>query len=196
MMLLQDGAQFVGNALGKKDGNSRADSKEFDVFHFSKPAQQIVNFRITQKQRIAAAQKNVSNFGMLANVFQLPFQFGVKAVSGGIADHAGSSAVSAIRGASVGNQKENSVGITVDDAGNRRIAVFPARIGHFPIGGFGFVDFRNDLLPNGTTNVVRTDQIKKVWCDGHRQLSIGQLNATFFFGREIGDFSPPPAPTW
>lgn len=69
---------------------------------------------------------------MAGNVLDLSVEIRVEIVTGGVADEAGPGAITAVGGATVGDQKQHPVGIPVDEAGDRRMRILAARILHFP----------------------------------------------------------------
>ena len=147
-------------------------------------AEQVFQFLVAKEQRITAAQQDISHGGRTANVLDLPIEFGMEVIAARVAYQAGARAVTTVRGAAIRHQKEHTIRIPMDQAGDRRVIVFATRIGHFPSCGMGLFNAWNDLASNWAVFIARINQVKKVRRDGHRQFRIGQQCATAFFGRE------------
>lgn len=183
---LQHGAQFRSDALGQKDRNTRADADKFHVRNRPQRGEQLVQFVIAEKQRIAAAQENVADFRVLTDIVQLIRKTRMEIVSARIADQPRTRAITAIGRAAVGDQEQHAVGIPMHQARHRRVRVFAARIGHFPRCRVGLLQPRDDLPTDGTMFIRRIDQVEKIGRDGERQLVIGQLRAGVFLRRQRG----------
>jgi len=80
------------------------------------PGEQMLEFFITQQQRIAAAQEHVPDGWRAPDVVDLGLEVRMKVVSRRIAHQAGPGAIPAIAGATVGHQKEHAVGVAMHQA--------------------------------------------------------------------------------
>src|SRR5437773_12489108 len=105
---------------------------------------------------------------------------GMEIVAAGIAHQARAGAVPAISGAVVGHQKQNAVWITMHQPGYRRVRVLPARIGHLPGSGVGFLDTGYVLAAYGAILVSGVDEVDKVRCYRERGCMIGVMGAGIF----------------
>jgi hypothetical protein len=119
MVLLQHGAEFRSDALREKDGNAGADSQKFDVGNGAELPKQEIEFVIAQEERVTAAEENIADRWGAANVIDLFFEFGMEIISAGITDEPGAGAIAAVRGASVGDEEEDAVGVAMNQARNR-----------------------------------------------------------------------------
>ena len=163
--------------MRQEDRDARADAQKFDVRNRAQPAQQIFQLLIAQQQRVAAAQQHVADFRMLRDVCDLPVEFGMEIVAAGVADQPRARAITAIRGAAVGDQEQHAVGIAMHEAGHGRMRIFAARVAHFPRRGVRFLDARNDLPADRAIFIRRINQVEKIRRDGERELVVGQFRA-------------------
>jgi hypothetical protein len=124
--------------------------------------------------------------GMLRDVGDLLVEFGMKIVAAGVADEPRARAVTAIRGAAVGDEEQHAVGIAMHEAGHGRMRIFAARVAHFPRRGVRFLDARNDLPADGAMLIRRVNQVEKIRRDGQRELVVRQFRAGEFLRRERG----------
>ncbi len=186
MKLLQHVAQFRRDALRQKHRNARADADEFHVRNRAQPAEQILELFIAEQQRIAATKQHIADGGGPGDVVDLPVELRMEIVAGGVADQTRPGAIPAVRRAAVGDQKQHAVGIAMHQTRHGRMGVLAARIAHFPGGGMGFLQPRNDLAADGAILVRRIDQVEEVRRDGQRELGIGQLRAGVFLRRQGG----------
>ena len=171
---------------GRKRRDARADAQKFHVRNRAQPAQKIFQLVVAQQQRVAAAQQHVADFRMRGDVGDLLVEFGMKIVAAGVADEPRARAVTAIRGAAVGDQKQHAVGIAMHEAGHGRMRILAARVAHLPRRGVGFLDVRNDLQADRAMFVRRINQVEKIRRDGQRELVVGQFCAGEFLRRERG----------
>ena len=184
MKLLQHRAEFGRDALREKNRDARADPDKLHVRNRAQPGQQILQLFIAEQQRVAAAQQDVAHFGMLRDVGNLFVELRMEVVAGGVADEPGTGAIPAICRAPVGDEKQDAVGIAMDKAGHGRMGIFAARIAHFPDGGVGFLDARNDLAADGAVLIRRINQVEEIRRDGEGELVIRQFGPGVFLRRE------------
>lgn len=93
-------------------------------------------------------------------------------------------AVTAVGGASVGDQKENSIRVAVHQTRDRHVRVFPTRIRHLRGIGVGFFDAGNDLPPNGTVRIGGVNEVKIVRRDRSGQFGAREENSGALFVAE------------
>ena len=122
--------------------------------------------------------------GCCRDVLDLPVELGMKIVAAGVADQPRARAITAIRRATVGHQKQHAVGIAMHQSGHRRMRIFAARIAHFPRRGVRFLDARDDLPADRAILIRRVNQVEEIRRDGQRQLVVGQLRAGEFLRRQ------------
>ena len=186
MIFLQHRAKFRRDALGQENGNACADAQEFQMRNGAKLAEQMLQSLIAEQQWIAAAQQNITNFGMVADVFDLLVELRMKIVTRGVAHKPRASAVTAVGSAPIGDQKQNAIGIAMNQAWHWRVGIFTARIRHFPRRGIGLFDARDDLPSDGTILIGWINQVEKIRRDGQSQLVVGQRGTRKFLGCERG----------
>ena len=141
--------------------------------------------RIGKQQRVAAGEKHVADFGMLLQVIDGAVEIEFEFLFAHAADDAAARAVAAIGGAAVGDEKEDAVGIAMDEAGHGHVVIFAARIGHVGRRVGHLLDARDDLAADRAIGIERIDQVEEVGRDAHGQLGIGQKNAGMFFAGEL-----------
>src|SRR5437016_122726 len=127
MILLEHGAQSRSDTLGKEDGYARPDAKKLHVRNRSQLAQKELQFFIAQKQRVAAAQQNVAYGRVAPDVIDLTRELRMKIITRGVAHQPRTGAITAITRATIRDEKQHPVRITVDQPGHGRMAILPAR---------------------------------------------------------------------
>lgn len=96
---------------------------------------------------------------------------------GNAGDDPGTGAIPAIGGTTVGDEKEDAIGIAMDEAGDGHVGVFATRVGHFGGVGVGLFDPGNDLTTNGAIGIRGVDQVEEVGRDRGGKLGAGQEDA-------------------
>src|ERR1051326_249181 len=177
MELFQSVAQRVGDALRQENWNSSANPQELDMRNRPQTAKQMVELFIAKKQRIPAAEQDVTNRRSAPDVIYLPVEFRVKVVSGRITNQARARAIPAISGAAVGDQEQHTIRIAVHQPRHRRVRIFATRVQHFPRSAMGFLKPRDYLPANRAILVCRVHEVEKIWRDGQRQLPVSQRRA-------------------
>src|SRR5438874_8680600 len=118
MLLFKHRAKFVRDPLWQENWNARADPHEFDMRNGPQFAEQVLKLVIAEEQRVAAAEQHVADRRIAADIIELPSKVRMKIVAGGVAHQPRACAVPAIAGAAVGDEKEHTVGIAMDQSGN------------------------------------------------------------------------------
>jgi len=165
MVLLKHAAKLRGDALGKKNGDPTPDAEELDMRDGSYPAQEIFQFVIGKKQGITTGKENIADFGVRFEIAKSFFEVGVQFLFPGAAYDAAAGAIPAVGGAAIGNEKEDPVGIPMDEAGDGHVIVLAAGIGHFALAEDGLFEAGNDLPPDWAMRVGWIDQVEKMWSD-------------------------------
>src|SRR5438876_6221747 len=93
MILFEHRAQFRGDALRQKNGNSRADPQKLHVRNAPQLAEKKFQFIIAEEQRVAAAEQDIADRGSAPDIINLPLELRMKIVARGIADQPGTRAV-------------------------------------------------------------------------------------------------------
>lgn len=125
---------------------------------------------------------------MFRNVAERHLELKFKALVADAGHDTRTSAIAAVGGAAVSDEKEHTVRIAMDETGHRHVGILAARVGHF----FGvvvrFLDTRDHLSADRAGGVVFVDQVEEVRGDCHRELASGQQNALAFLGGELEVF--------
>ena len=111
--LFQHRAQGRRDALRQKHRDPRTDPQQFNVRNLAQLPEQAFEPVIVEQQWIAAAEQHVAHFAMVSEVIQRRAEIGFEMVFPHPADHAAARAISAVRRAPVGHQKQHAVGIPV-----------------------------------------------------------------------------------
>jgi len=98
------------------------------------------------------------------------------------ADDTATGAVAAIGRASISDQEQDAIWVSVDEPWDRHLGVFAAGIGHLGRGPVGLFDAGDNLATNRTVWVFWVDEIEKMWCHRKREFVSGQNYAGALFG--------------
>jgi len=162
--------QFRRDARGIDDRHAGMDAQHFDVIDLIEPGYGRGKSPIGQHQRIAAGENDFPNLGMFPDIIQRPIERVSRQHSARLTDLFAPKAKSTIDRACEQKFQKHPVGITMDDAFDRRVAVVPDRIDAF----FGkyrkFVNGRHELRGNGIVSIRGIDQRKHRWCNRYREL--------------------------
>ena len=142
-----------------------------------------LSLRIGKQQRVAAGEQDVAHFGVLLQVLDGAVEIELEFLLAHAADDAAARAVAAVGGAAVRDQKEDAVGIAMDQAGHGHVVILAARIGHVGRRVGHFLDARNHLAADRAIGIERIDQVEEVGRDAHGQLGVGQEHAGMFLAR-------------
>ena len=137
---------------------------------------------VGEKERVTAGEEDVADFSVRGEVFVDRLEVGLEFLLAHSADHAAARAVAAVAGASVGDEEEDAVGITVYESGHGHVRVLAAGVGHFAGGDDGFAGARDDLAADRAVGVVRLDEVEVVRRDGEGQLVAGEEEPFTFVG--------------
>ena len=108
------------------------------------------------------------------DILQAGLELGVKIIRLGVGNQPAARAVTAIRGAPVGDQEEDAVRITVDDARDGHGAFLADRVLGFARSDIGFFDARDDLPTDRTVRILGVDQVEEMGRDRQGQLMRGK----------------------
>ena len=173
-VLAEDLGELRRDALRQEDGDTRTDADELDVLDRAQTAEERVQLGVGQQQRVAAGEQDVADLGMLFDVLQPGLELRMEVIRLGVGDQAAARAITAIGSAPVGDQEQDAVRITVDDAGDGHGAFFADRILGFAGGDIGLLDPRDDLTADRAVRVLRVDQVEEMRRDRKRQLMGGE----------------------
>ena len=186
MKFLEHGAQVRRDALRQKNRNARADAQEFDMRDGAQAAEEVFQFLVGEQQWIAAAQEDVADARVLADVFNLAVELRVEIVAGGVAHQPRTGAVTAIGRAPVGHQEQHAVRVAMHQSRHGRMGVFAAGVAHLPRGGVGFLHAWDDLPADGAILVGGVNEVEEIGRDGQGQFGVGQHGAGVFFRGQRG----------
>src|SRR5205814_2565698 len=130
MVFLKHGAKLRRDALRQENRNARADAEKLDVRNGAEPAQDALEFFIAENKGIAAGEKHVAHFGVLFEITKRFLEIGVEFLFAHAAHHATPGAVTAVTRTTIRDEKEDAIGISMDEAGHRHVRIFAARVRH------------------------------------------------------------------
>ena len=172
----------------------------------AEPAEQIIEPLVGERQRIAAGDQHVANFGMRRDVIErlLPLRAAEGIVAAGLADHARARAVAAIGRAESGGQEQHAVGIAVHETRCSGMAVLAERIVGLARRLQIFGADRDMRAPQRLERILAAHQARVIRRDAERQRSlvahhrvtlvIGQHEETLELGERADAFASLPAP--
>src|SRR5260221_10795209 len=101
MIFAQHSAKRGRDSLRQKNRDARADAQELDMRNGAQLAEQVLQFFITEQQRVAAAEQHIAHGWRVANVLDLLVEMRMEIVSAGVAHQPGACAIAAIRSATI-----------------------------------------------------------------------------------------------
>src|SRR5205085_9471676 len=140
-----------------------------------------LEFIVAENQSVAARQQNVPDFGVLFEVAKRLLEISVQFLFSDTADETAARAITAVTGATISDEKQNAVGITMNQARHRHVRIFSARVDHVVGRGPRFLDPRNDLAPDWVVGIIARNQVDELGRDGERELVAGEQHSAPFF---------------
>ena len=188
VILLQHVAQIFRNTHRAYDGSSGADTDDLHVGDLSQLLDDVFEDVIFHQKSVAAGEQNVSYDGSLSDVLDALIDIfqGTGAVR--FASQSSSGAVSAVHGALVGDQEQNSVRISVGEAGSRGVFIFVKRVQHVRIASVVLSDNGNSLHSDRAAGIVRIHQGSIVRGDAHTEVLSDFADVCFFLFGEVNYF--------
>ena len=196
-------AQLVVDALRQEDRHARADADDLDVGDLAQPAQDRLEELGRQRQAVAAADEHVAHLRRPAQVVELRLVLGAVEVLGRVAHDARPRAVAAVGRALRGDEHQHPVGVAVDQARHRRVAVLGERVLHHRREGLLLAAERDDLAADRVVRVRRVDERDEVRRDVDAELVrraealallVGQLQDLLDLGQLVDAVGELPAP--
>ncbi len=132
-------------------------------------AQQLIQAVIAEQQRITTTKQDITNLRVLADISNGLGKVGMQLLLPGTADHAAAGAITTVRGTAVSYQKQNPIGIAMNQAGNRHVIILATGIDQFPRRGGHFLDTGNDLAPDGAFRIGAINQVEEIGGDSQSQ---------------------------
>ena len=163
-------AQLVVDALRQEDRHAAPDPDDLDVRDLAEPAQDLLEELGRERQAVAARDEDVADLRRPAQVLELRLVVAAVEVLGRVADDPRARAVAAVRGALRRDQHQDPVGVAVDEARHRRVAVLGERVLHHRGEGLLLPAGRDDLAADRVVRVVRVDQADEVGRDVDAEL--------------------------
>ena len=170
VVLLEHLAQFVVDALGQEDRHAAPDPDDLDVRDLADPPQDRLEQLGREGQAVATRDEDVAHLRGPAQVLELGLMVAPIEVLGGVADDPRAGAVPAVRGALRRDEHQHPVGVAVDQARDRRVAVLGERVLHHRGERLLLPAGRDDLAADRVVRVVRVDQADEVGRDVHAEL--------------------------
>src|SRR5207248_10505206 len=96
----------------------------------AQPAKQFGELIVAEDECVAAAQKDIPQFGVLLEIAERFFEIRVQFLLTDAADYPTARAISAVTRAPIRHEKEHPIRISMDEARHGHMRVFPARVSH------------------------------------------------------------------
>ncbi len=173
-VFFEDFCEGGSDALGEKDRDAGTDANEFNVGDGAEFAEEVIEFAVGEQEGVAAAEEDVADFGVFADVLESRLEFGVEVVILGVGDEAAAGTVATVGGATVGNEKEDAVGVAVNDAVHRFGFFFANGVKAFFGGSLGLFGARDDLAADGVCGIGGIDEVEEVGCDCEGKFLVGE----------------------
>jgi hypothetical protein len=184
-VFFEDVAKFGGDALGEENGNAGTDANKFKVRNSAEFPEEVIEFFIGEEEGVSAAEEDVADFGVLADVLEAGFKFWMEVVVLGVGDEATAGAVAAIGSATIRDEKENAVRVAMNDAVNRFGFFFSDGVEAFFGGGVGLAGARDDLAADRIFRILGVDEVEKVRGDREGEFFVGEKATGALVGIEF-----------
>jgi hypothetical protein len=185
MILLQHVAQSGSDTHGHNDGGTGAQTDDLHVRNGAQLGNDVLQRLVGDHQAVAAGQQHVTHLGMSGDVLDALVDLSQGDLAVMLTGETAAGAVTAVHGALVSDQQQDAVGITVGQAGTRRVGVLMQGVGILVIGELQLVAGGDRLLTDGIVGIVQIDQGQIVRGDSHAQLAQRGGNALFLFGSQL-----------
>ena len=179
-------AQLVVDPLRQENRHTRADPDDLDVGDLAQAADDRFEQLRGEGQAVAAGDEDVPNLGRSAQVLELGLVVLAVEVLGGVAHDPRARAVAAIAGALGRDEHQDAVGVAMNEARHRGVAVLRERVLHHPGEGRVLATERDDLAANRVVRVVRVHQADEVGRDVDPEL-VGGAQPFALFVAEVQD---------
>ena len=166
VVLLQQRAHILVDALRQKDRNTRAEADDLDVRDGAKAGQDLLEIGQRQRQRIAAGDDNVADLGMVGDVLNHHLDAALTCRPVLVDPFPLARAVTAVKRAIRRDEKEAAVWIAMNDSGDRRVAFFVQRVPRQFAGIEQLFDRRHRLQAQRIVRIVEVDETEVVGGDG------------------------------
>jgi len=121
--------EVAGDAHWQHRRHFGTDADELYVRYGPQARQQPIQLVVSEGEGIAPRDQHVAHFLVLGEVFERPLpDRRAEVVLAGLTDHARAGAVTAIGGAERRRQQQNTVRVTMHQAGHRRVVIFSERV--------------------------------------------------------------------
>ena len=130
VIFLQHLAKLRRDALWQEDRDAAADAKKLDVLDLAQAAKDGFEFVVGEKQGVAAGKEDVANLGVFLQILKHLLEIGVELLFADATNDPGAGAIAAIRRATIRDQKQYTVRVTMNEPRHGHVAVFTAGIGH------------------------------------------------------------------
>ena len=121
MIFFEHGAKLRRDALRQKNRNARADPEKLNVRNSAKAAENALEFFIAENEGVAAGEKHVAHFGVLFEITKGFLEIGVELLFAHAAHDATPGAVTAVTRTTIRDEKEDAIGIPMNEAGHRHM---------------------------------------------------------------------------
>ena len=170
VVLRQHLAELVVDPLGQEDRDPGADPDDLDVGDLAQAAEGGLEELRRQRQAVAAGDEDVADLRRPADVVELRLELAAVEVLGRVADDPAPGAVAAVARALGRDEHQDPVGVAVDEARDRGVAVLGERVLHHPGEGAQLGADGDDLAADRVVRVVGVDERDEVGRDVHPEL--------------------------
>lgn len=170
VVFLEHGAELRRDALWKKHGDAGAYAEKLDVFDAVKAGENFFEFSVAKEKRVAAGEEDIADFGVLLKILKSRFKIGFEILFTRTADDPASRAIAAIGCATIRDEEEDAIGITMDQAWDWHMRILSTGIAHFVFRPPRLFDAGHDLASDGAIGIGRMHQVHEMRSDGHCEL--------------------------
>ena len=163
-------AQLVVDALREEYRHPAADPDDLHVGDLAQAAQHRFQELRGEREAVTAGDQHVADLGRPPDVVELGLVILAVEVLARVAHDPAPRAVAAVAGALRRDQHQDPVGVAMDQARHRRVAILGQRVLHHAGEGAQLAAGRDDLAADRVVRVVRVDEADEVGGHVHPEL--------------------------
>ncbi len=188
MIFLQHINQVVCYPHGHDHRGSGSQSYDFHMGNFPEFAKDVFKHIVIYQQAVASGEEYVSDFRALFDIFYTLVNVVHASCCVVLPCQSSAGAVSAVHGALVCDQEENSVGISVGQSRSRRVFILVQRIQHIRFAPVGFRNNRHSLHSYRASGIVGIHQGCIVRGNSQAEVLDYFIDVLFFLFGKVDDF--------